>query len=287
MKRAWLIATLVALPAFAQQGHEHDMHDMGSMPGMDMAAPTPVMPVAAPVADNGHIAPPAPTTPMAPMTAARMAAVMQMHDDGVHAFTRVEELEAGSSAPYAAWNASGWIGGDIDRFAWRTEGEHERGGTHDASVEALYSRAVSAFWDGQAGVRHDFGHGPARDWVAVGVQGLAPYWFDVQATAYAGENGRTAARVEVSYEVLFSQRLVLTPKIEVNAYGKDDPGRELGRGISDVDAGVRLRYEIDRRFAPYFGVSWDRLVGDTADLARGRGENAGRVEWLVGVRMWL
>jgi copper resistance protein B len=274
----WWLACALIPPAFAQQGHEHDM---GSMAGMDMGS-TP-----APVADNGHVAPPAPVTSMAPMTAARMAAVMQMHDDAVHSLTRVEELEAGTNAPYAAWNAGGLIGGDVNRFAWRTEGEHERDGTRDASVEALYSHAVSAFWDGQAGVRHDFGHGPSREWVAVGVQGLAPYWLDVQATAYAGEQGRAAARVEVSYEVLFSQRLILTPKIEVNAYGKADPGRELGRGISDIDSGLRLRYEVDRRFAPYIGVRWDRLLGDTADLARGRGERAARIAWLAGVRMWL
>ncbi|EQD70574.1 Copper resistance B precursor, partial [mine drainage metagenome] len=127
------------------------------------------------------------------------------------------------------------------------------------------------FWDSTLGVRHDFGNGPGRNWAAFGVQGLAPYWFDIEATGYVGAGGRTAARFKAEYELLITQRLILQPEFEANLYGKPDPAWRLGSGLSDASLGLRLRYEIRREFAPYIGVVWQRVFGGTADLRRAEG----------------
>lgn len=119
------------------------------------------------------------------------------------------------------------------------------------------------------------------------MQGLAPYWFEVEATAYVGENGRSAVRAEASYDLLFTQRLILQPNVEINLYGKNDPAREIGSGLSDVDFGLRLRYEIRRQFAPYVGVSWQRKFGKTADFARADGKATRDTRFVVGVRIWF
>ncbi|WP_250623755.1 copper resistance protein B [Pinirhizobacter soli] len=292
---------LVASGVAAQTEHQaHDMHDMSGMQGMSgmpmpQPAQTPVQtsassqdvpasPSTAAVVPNGHVAPAPPSTyPTHPGMGE-----MDMHATPFNVFTRVDELERGfgTGSAVTSFNAGGWIGGDLDRFAWRAEGELERG-TDDASVEAFYSHAVAAFWNIQAGVRQDVGDGASRSWAAFGVHGLAPYWFDLEATAYLGQGGRTAVRVEARYEVLFTQRLVLTPKFELNAYGKSDPSRDIGSGVSDVEAGLRLRYEFTRRFAPYLGLDWQRRLGNTASMARAQGQDAGQWRWVAGLRLWF
>lgn len=284
---------LVASGVTAQTEHQaHDMHDMSGMQGMSgvpmpQPAPTqdaPASPSTAAVVPNGHVAPAPPSTyPTHPGMGE-----MGMHGTPFNVFTRVDELERGfgPGPDVTSFNAGGWLGGDLDRFAWRAEGEHERGVT-DASVEAFYSHAVAAFWNIQAGLRQDVGEGTSRSWAAFGVQGLAPYWFDLEATAYVGQGGRTAVRVEARYDVLFTQRLVLTPKFELNAYGKSDPSRDIGAGLSDVEAGLRLRYEFTRRFAPYLGLDWQRRLGNTASMARAQGQDAGQWRWGAGLRLWF
>jgi copper resistance protein B len=295
---AWLV---VASDAGAQVEHQaHDMHDMSGMQdmsGMDphppaqatTAAPAkpqdiPSPPSTTALAPNSHV----PPAPPSSYPAHPGMGEMEMHAEPFNVFTRVDELERGFGPGTAAtsFNAGGWIGGDLDRFAWRAEGERDHG-LHDASVEAFYSHAVAAFWDIQAGARQDLGQGTSRTWAAFGVQGLAPYGFDVEATAYLGQGGRTAARFEARYDILFTQRLVLTPKVEINAYSKRDPSRDVGSGLSDVEAGLRLRYEITRRFAPYLGFNWQRRVGNTASMARAQGQDAGQWRWVAGVRLWF
>jgi copper resistance protein B len=135
-------------------------------------------------------------------------------------------------------------------------------------------------------VRQDFGQGPHRTWAAFGVQGLAPYWFDVDATAYVGDAGRTALRIEADYDLSLTQRLILQPRFELNAYGKDDPAANIGSGISDAEFGVRLRYEIRREFAPYIGVERVQRFGRTEDFVRDDGKSAGDTQWVVGLRIW-
>ena len=211
-----------------------------------------------------------------------------MHDDQPLGMLRIDRLEYVHNADgnSGVLDGQAWYGGDLDKATLKFEADASGGRVTDARVEGLWSHAVSAYWDTQLGVRHDGGTGPSRTWAAFGVQGLAPYWFDVQATVYAGASGRTAARLDVEYEVLFTQRLILTPKFELNAYGKDDPARDIGRGVSDASFGMRLRYEIRRRFAPYLGVTWSRRFGRSANLARSRGESSFGHAWVAGVRVW-
>lgn len=214
---------------------------------------------------------------------------MDMHDNAAFGMLMIDQLEAfhGRDADGQAWEAEGWYGSDIDKFWLRTEGERSGGKLEDGDLEAFWNRAATAFWSTQIGARHDFGEGPSRTWAAIGVQGLAPYWFELEATAYVGASGRTAARLRAEYELLLTQRLVLQPDAEINLYGRDDPARRIGSGLSDVQFGVRLRYEIRREFAPYIGLDWTRRVGATADFARMDVQPVLDRRIMAGVRIWF
>jgi copper resistance protein B len=132
-------------------------------------------------------------------------------------------------------------------------------------------------------VRYDGGEGrAAAGWLA----SRAPYWFEVDATAYVGDAGRSALRMHAEYELLLTQKLILQPRLEVNFYGQKDAERELGAGLSDLTAGLRLRYEILREFAPYIGVEWAGQYGGTADFAKAAGEDTGQIRWVAGLRFW-
>ncbi len=237
---------------------------------------------------TGHVAPDPPVHAPAPMSSAAMVEVMGMDDAASLALFAFDRLEAGDGddGHLVAWSAHAWFGGDFDKLWLRSEGERTAGALEHADLELLWSHAIAPFWDGQIGLRHDFGRGPARDWVALGVHGLAPYWFDVNATAYAGEQGRTALRIEVDYDLLLSQRLVLQPRLEFNAYGKSDADAGIGSGWSDASFGVRLRYEIRREFAPYLGIEWTRRFAATADLARAERESVLDRRIVAGFRLW-
>jgi copper resistance protein B len=165
-----------------------------------------------------------------------------------------------------------------------THGRHVNG---HARVELLWNHAVAPFWDIQLGLRQDLGEGPPRQWAAFGIQGLALYGFELEATAYAGPSGRTAARLHVEYELLFTQRLVLQPVFEVNLHGRNDVAARTGRGLSDTRLGLRLRYEIRREFAPYVGVVWTHRYGASADYARRDDEPAADRQIVAGVRFWF
>lgn len=225
---------------------------------------------------------------VAPMSAHDMA-MMDMDDRASAGTLLLDRLEsfAGQGDHGQSWEAQGWYGNAIDKLAFRSEGDRTADGSTSGDITLAWSHAVAAFWDTQLGVRHDVGAGPARNWAAVGVQGLAPYWFEIEATAYAAPNGRTAARVRAEYELLFTQRLILQPEIEVNAYGKNDEGRGIRAGVSSVEAGLRLRYEIRRSIAPYVGVAWEHLTGGTADLASEQGRRVTDRRWVAGLRLWF
>ena len=169
----------------------------------------------------------------------------------------------------------------------KAEGEVAKGKLQEARTELLWGHAIATFWDTQLGVRYDSGVGPDRGWLAFGVQGLAPYWFEVDATAYAGENGRTALRLGAEYELLLTQKLILQPRIELNLYGKSDVERGIGSGLSEAQTGLRLRYEFTRQFAPYIGVERVSKFGQTADIARDEGEKSAVTRWVAGVRFWF
>jgi copper resistance protein B len=212
-----------------------------------------------------------------------------VHDSAVHYYVLFDQLEwqTGAGATAGTWDNRGWIGRDVNRFWFRTEGKAEDGDFAEAQTHALYGRAFHRWWDVVAGVRQDFRPGPSRTWAAVGVQGLAPYWFEVEATAYVGASGRTHARFEVEYELLLTNRLIIQPLVEAEIFAKSDPERGIGSGLSTTDAGFRLRYEFKRELAPYVGVVWSNKWGKTADFAEAAGENTGGARLVTGLRLWF
>jgi copper resistance protein B len=240
-------------------------------------------------AQEQHVPPDPPSTEMGAMSYETMVELMDMDDTAAFGKVQVDELDWRDSndGDALAWDAQAFYGTDYHKLWLKTEGERARGTTEAADVELLWDRIFSRWWSLQAGVRHDFGAGPSRDWLAVGVQGLAPYFFEVEATAYFGEDGRTALRLKADYELLFTQRLILQPEIELDAYGKEDPERRIMSGFSTAQIALRLRYEIRREIAPYVGVAWVRRLANTADLARAAGEEAGDFQALAGIRFWF
>jgi copper resistance protein B len=186
------------------------------------------------------------------------------------------------------WDGEAWIGGDIHRLTLKSEGEGRFGGRLDrAEVQALYSRALDPYWNVQAGIRQDFGRGPSRRYATVGVEGLAPYWFDVDAALFLSDRGDLRARIAGWHDARITQFLVLQPRAEANVATRTVARDRIGSGLSDTELGLRLRYERSRQLAPYIGVSWERLHGDTARLARARGDDRGGVGFVAGVRGWF
>lgn len=212
-----------------------------------------------------------------------------MIDDPLLLTVVVDELEmldpGGDNV--LSWNTQGWLGKDLTKLWFKFEGERANGSNENAELQFLYSKAIAKYWDFQVGVRHDFDPSPSRSWVAIGVQGLAPYFFETDIALFVGESGRTAFRFESEYELLLTQRLILTPDFEINLYGKDDPEIGIGSGLSDLELGIRLRYEIRREFAPYIGLNWTRLFGKTADFTTAAGGDASEVQFVLGLRAWF
>jgi copper resistance protein B len=227
------------------------------------------------------------------VSAANMAA-MDMNDRalfGKVTFDRLEWRDGDQGEGRGAWDGQGWYGGDYDRLWIRSEGKYvgsgSEKGVRDADIEAFWNRVISRWWNGQVGVRQDVGPGQARTWAAVGLEGLAPQWFETEATFYASDGGHTAARLKAQYDLLLTQRLVLQPLVEMNLYGRADPQRQIGSGLSDLEVSARLRYEVRREFAPYIGFIWLRRFGRTADLLRAAGGQASDLELTLGVRVWF
>jgi copper resistance protein B len=154
-------------------------------------------------------------------------------------------------------------------------------------VQALWGHSITPWWDLVGGIRHDFKPGESQNWAAFGLQGLALYNFESEITGFVGDSGQTALRLKGEYDILITNRLILQPMAEVNFYGKNDPGRDVGAGLANSEIGLRLRYEIRREFAPYIGVTWNRSYGNTADFVRADGGNRSETRFLVGVRMWF
>ena len=214
--------------------------------------------------------------------------VAKMEDDPVLTKFMLEQLEihdADGDNP-VTWEAEAWIGKDLNKFWLKTEGERVNGENEELEVQALYSRAIAPYWDVQVGVRKDF-EPVSREWGVIGLKGLAPYYFETDLALFAGDNGRTAARIQSEYEMMLTQKTVLSPEIELNFYGKDDPEAGIGSGLSDVSVGLRLRHEFKREFAPYIGVEWSKKFGGTADHARADGEEVSDTQFVAGIRAWF
>ena len=186
------------------------------------------------------------------------------------------------------WDVAGWTGGDINRFWWKSEAEGDFDGEIEGEVQALYSRAISPFWDVQAGVRQDFGEGEENPThLVLGLQGLAPYWWEVDAAAFVSSEGDLTARVEAEYDQRITQKLILQPRVEVEASAADIPELGLGSGLTHIEAGLRLRYEIAKEFAPYVGIEWSRELGDTADFTRAAGGEPEHTRFVIGLKAWF
>ena len=207
-----------------------------------------------------------------------------------HAFWSVlgDRLEYQEDIDSTVYDVQAWYGTTYNRFVIKAEGDVADGTLEESSTELLWGHALNAYFDTQFGVRLDqFNDGKDRQWLAFGVQGLAPYWFEVDVTAYVSDDGRTALSAEAEYELLLTQKLILQPRAELNLYGKDDAENGLGSGLSDLAVGLRLRYEFSRQFAPYIGVEWTDTYGDTADYRRAAGQDTSGTQFVAGLRFWF
>ena len=215
-----------------------------------------------------------------------------VHGESINSYWALDRLEAwdvDADGTGMAWEARGWVGSDLNRLWLRSEGKRVGGSTESADVEVLYGRAFARWWDAVAGVRHDFGFGgsPSRTYAALGIIGLAPYKFEVDATAYLGESGQVGLGAGAEYEMLFTNRLIGQWLVEAKAWSKDDPAVGMGSGLSQVEAGFRLRYEFHRQFAPYVGVVWERAFGRTADQRRAQSADIDDTRIVAGIRIWF
>ena len=299
--------------AAPSQTDPHAGHDMGAMDmsgaqpdphaGHDMSA---MGPPDVPTSANNPGRPPETPPPAAAfggpahaadlvfgaqaMAASRQALVVENGDIRTTAVI-IDRAEAGfgDGGDTYLWDAQAWTGGDINRFWWKSEGHGDVDGKlEDAEVQALYSRAITPFWNLQTGVRQDFRpDGPNTTHAVLGVQGLAPYWWEIDAAAFLSTRGDLTAKVEAEYDQRITQRLILQPRFEIAASASDIPELEIGSGLSSIQAGLRLRYEIKKELAPYVGVEWTRALGSTADLIRARDGDPDQVQMVVGLKTWF
>lgn len=226
------------------------------------------------------------------LTALAGRAETQVMDDHIYNFLLFDQFEfapGGQGRPLSL-DAIGWIGGDVNRLWVRAEGERLTAGAEgEGEAQALYGRLIAPYFDAVVGVRVDrrWGDGAdTRGFLAAGLEGLAPYWFEVAPTLFVSQKGDMSARLEAEYELLFTQRLVLTPEVELNVALQEVPEWGIGKGLNDLELGLRLRYELRREFAPYVGYQWLRRIGDTADFAREGGERTSDGAFVAGVRLW-
>lgn len=200
---------------------------------------------------------------------------------------RIDELESqqADGGDVVAWKAHAWLGGSFDKLAIRTEGEERGGDTEHAELQLLWSHTITRWWNLVTGARRDFQPAPSRTWAAFGVEGIAPYRFDIEATGFFADGGDSAARLEASYELLITQRWILEPRLELEWYGQDEPALGLASGLARSEGGLRLRYEIRREVAPYVGIVQERRIGGSADLVRAVGADPTDTRFVTGV--WL
>ncbi|KQM98773.1 copper resistance protein B [Sphingomonas sp. Leaf25] len=284
----------------AQAADPHAGHDMSDMPDMPAADPHAghAMPATPAVATGTDLPPgdaPAPPVPM-PHAAdalwgtaamARARDRMMVDEGGGQRFTQllVDLAEVRSGGGYR-WEGEGWWGGDLHRLVVKSEGEGDDR-VETAEVQALYSRAIGPYFNLQAGIRHDIRPTPTRTFGVVGIEGLAPYWFEIDAAAFLSTRGELLARIEGYYDQRLTQRLILQPRVELNLSAQDIRATGTGTGLTGAELGLRLRYEIAREFAPYVGIQWERRFGDTRRFAREAGGDSGGVAVVAGVRAWF
>ena len=282
------LGLLLAVPPHVQAQQAPAAHQHGT--------PQASAPTDPPDDHSAHQSPATPLPPFVPpvTNADRQAAFPDVqghtvHDMSVNYFVLFDQLEwqTGSGSNAFSWDTKGWVGQDRNRLWFRTEGDRADGRTEQAQVNLLYGRAIARWWDVTAGVRLDTLPDTPRSALALGVQGLAPYWFEVEASAYIELSGRTHVRFETEYDLLITNRLVLQPLMEFEVYGRADRERLIGTGLSTGELGLRLRYEFRRELAPYVGVVWTRKFFGTADQARAAGQDVAGKRLAVGLRTWF
>jgi len=321
MKAVLVLALLTSASPALAQSMDHAMHhpaapeptpatkpaapaktasDAQSMPGMDMSTPAPVSepqaseptgtdqtPGSAEPPPIAHDRPADRYWNPADMAAAEDAA---MHPPAASYFKLVVDLaehQFRNGKDGYRWEGEAWLG-DLNRFVIKSKGEGTSGdGLDQAEVQALYSKALDPWWNVQVGVRQDIRPRPARTWATLGIEGRAPYQFEVQAAAFLSDKGQLAARIEGAYDQRITQRLILQPRVEFNLSAQDMPDQRIGVGLSSAELGLRLRYEVRREFAPYVGINWNWATGRTADYARADGKDTTARSLVAGIRFWF
>ena len=275
----------------------HAGHDMSTMPGMAMPGDQPAAKVGTDLPPGNKPAPAPAGDHLADrfwgadaMASSRENDLRREHG-GMTVYQilfNLAEYQARKGGDGYRWDGEAWIGGDINRFTLKSEGEGTFGKPlEQAEVQALYSRALDPYWNLQAGVRYDFKPNPSRTYATVGIEGLAPGWFEVEGALFLSDKGDVLGRAEGYYDQRITNWFVLQPRVEANFSAQDVPETGTGSGLTDLEAGLRLRYEGRREFAPYIGVSWERQFGDTARFTRARGDNTGGFSFVAGVRTWF
>ncbi|MEP7221771.1 MAG: copper resistance protein B [Novosphingobium sp.] len=288
-----LTAALVSTPAAAQE-MDHSQHNMAGhdMAGMDHSAPADP----AAQAEVGNDAPPPVPSDHAaskfyPAERMDRAVADLSHEGRVNVggvFIDQLEYRAVKGGDGYAWKAQAWYGGDIDRAALTTEGEGAFGESPErAEVSALWRHTVGPWFNLEAGVRHDFNPGPQRTYAVLGLEGLAPYWIEVEGQLLVSNKGEVHARLAASHDMRITQKLILQPDVEVNVAFQDVPALGIGGGIERIEAGARLRYQVTPELAPYLGVHWEGKLGGSARAARAAGERPSAVSAVAGVRFWF
>lgn len=213
---------------------------------------------------------------------------MDMNDDPFLSKVMIDRFEVrkGDHGNPVILEADAWFGKSVDKLWLKTDIEAVEGDLEEAQLQVLYNRAISPFWDVQAGIRHDF-KPVKRTWAALGVQGTAPYFIETDATLFLGKSGQTALTLSAEKEVMLTQKTVLIPEVAMTIYGKDDHELGVGSGVADLNLGLRLSHEFRREFAPYIGVNWSKKLGKTADLAKEHGDKTQNTEFLLGIQAWF
>lgn len=283
------VMLLLPAPALAQDHDHHAGHDAAAAKPAADPSPGPTMET-----------PPPPEAGSGPPRAAdaiwgaeamqpSRAELRAHHGDFPTSWLQVDRLEAQmrEGRNGYVWDVQGYVGGPAQRLWFKSEGEGEFGeGIEDAEVQALWSRAIDPFWDIQLGLRQDIA-GPSTTHAVIGVQGHAPYMFEIDAALFASHRGDLTARVEAEVDQRITRRLILQPRAEISLSAQDIPGLGIGAGLDKIEVGARLRYEIVREFAPYIGIEQSWRTGQSADFARAAGHGASSTSLIAGVRFWF
>ncbi len=318
MKRILILALLSGATPIAAQSMDHAMHhpaasqsapaaqpapqaepsgDEQSMPGRDMREPAPASAGESTGTDQAPGSAEAPPIAHdrladrywdpAEMAAAEATAMQPPASVYSKLLIDLAEYQFRDGKDGYRWEGEAWLG-DLNRFVIKSKGE----GTLDegidrAEIQALYSKALDPWWNLQIGVRQDIRPRPARTWATLGIEGRAPYQFDVQAAVFLSDKGHLTGRLEGAYDQRITQRLILQPRIEFDLSAQDMPDQRIGSGLSSAELGLRLRYELRREFAPYVGINWTWAAGKTADYARVDGKDTAERSIVAGIRFWF